>query len=215
MNIWLITLRILFFLLFAGLCRGTYAHAGMADRMLDTMVCVGTIVLVIFIAQLLCILILRRSKREQIIKIKWKLLMLAKKLCGVWWRNTISGWVLSTFVLSTYLASLFCCLSFLGIIPFFAFWIYYWFIILNEKRRIRWMTGLRATYTYIILFIGQIAVCILFLLVHWMPWLQVLFDMDSFFCLVDDAILCAFFLAIPFMILMLGRMVKCLLHKAE
>ena len=215
MNIWLITLRILFFLLFAGLCCGAYAHAGMADRMLNTMVSVGTIVLVIFITQLLCILILRRSKREQTIKLKWELLMLAKKLCGGWWRNTISGWVLSTFVLSTYLASLFGCLSFLGIIPFFAFWIYYWFIVLNEKRRIRWMTRLRAIHTYIILSIGQMAVCIVFLLVHWMPWLQVLFDMDSFFCLADNAILCAFFLAIPFMILMLGRIVKCLRHKTE
>ena len=206
---------IIFFLLFAGLCSGAYAHAGMADRMLDMMVSVGTIVLVIFITQLLCILILRRSKREQTIKLKWELLMLAKKLCGGWWRNTISGWVLSTFVLSTYLASLFGCLSFLGIIPFFAFWIYYWFIILNVKRRMRWMTGLRAIHTYIILSIGQIAVCILFLLVHLMPWLQVLFDMNSFFCLADGAILCAFFLAIPFMILMLGRIVRFLRHKAE
>lgn len=206
---------ILFLLLFAGLCSGAYAHAGMADRMLNTMVYVGTIVLVIFIMQLLNILILRRSQRKQIIRLKWKLLMLAKKLCAGWWRNAISGWVLSTFVLSTYLASLFCCLSFLGFIPFVAFWIYYWFIILNEKRRIRWMTGLRAIHTYIILSVGQIAVCIVFLPVYWMPWFQVLFDMDGFFCLADGAIFCAFFLAIPFMVLMLGRMVKRLRHKAE
>ena len=69
-------------LLFAGLCSEVYAHAGMADRMLNTMVIAVTIVLVIFITQLLFILVLRRSKRERIIKIKWKLLMLAKKLCG-------------------------------------------------------------------------------------------------------------------------------------
>ena len=206
---------ITFFLLFAGLGSGAYAHAGMADRMLETMVSVGTLILVIFITQLLCILTLRRSKREQIIKLKWKLLMLAKKLCGGWWRNTISGWVLSTFVLSTYLASLFCCLSFWGVIPFFAFWIYYWLIILNEKRRIRWMTRLRAIHTCIIFSIGQIAVCTVFLFVDWIPWLQVLFDMDGFFCLADGAILCTFFLAIPFVILMLGRIVKCLMHKAE
>ena len=206
---------ILFLLLFAGLCSGAYAHAGMADRMFDTMVSVGAIVLVIFITQLLCIFTLKRSKREQIIKFKWNLLMLSKKLCWGWWRNTISGWVLSTFVLSTYLASLFGCLSFLGFIPFIAFWIYYWFIIFNEKRRIRWMTGLRAIHTYIILSIGQIAVCLVFLLINCVPCLQVLFDMDSFFCLADNAIFCAFFLAIPFMILMLGRIIKCLMHKAE
>ena len=213
MNIRLITLRILFLLLFAGLCSGAYAHAGMADRMLDTMVSVGAIVFVISITQLLCIHVLRRSKRERIIKLKWKLLMLAKKLCRGWWRNTISGWVLSTFVLSTYLASLFCCLSFLGFIPFFAFWICYWFIILNEKKRIRWMTRLRAIHTYIILSIGQISICIVFLLVLWMPWFQVL--LEGFICLVDNAIVCAFFLAIPFVILMLGRIVRCLKHKAE
>ena len=204
---------IIFLLLFAGLCSGAYAHAGMADRMLDMMVSVGTIVLVIFIMQLFCILTLKRSKREQIIKLKWKLLMLAKKLCGGWWRNTISGWLLSTFVLSTYLASLFCCLSFLGFIPFFAFWICYWFIILNEKKRIRWMTRLRAIHTYIILSIGQIAGCFVFLLVLWMPWFQVL--LGGVICLADNAIVCAFFLAIPFVILMLGRVVRCLMHKAE
>lgn len=205
----------IFLLLFAGLSSEAYAYAGMADRMLNMMVSVGTIVFVIFITQLLSILTLRRSKRKQIIRLKWKLLMLAKKLCAGWWRNTISGWGLSTFVLSTYLASLFCCLSFLGIIPFFTFWIYYWFMILNNNRRIRWMTRLRAIHTYIILSIGQIAVCIVFLLVYWVPWFQVLSDMDGFFCLADGAILCAFFLAIPFMILMLGRIVKCLRHKAE
>ena len=205
----------IFLLLFIGLCSEAYAHAGMADRMLDTMVSVGTIVLVIFMTQLLCILILSLSKQEQIIMFKWKLLMLAKKLCGGWWRNAISGWVLSTFVLSTYLASLFCCLSFLGFIPFVAFWIYYWFIILNEKRRIRWMTGLRAIHIYLILSVGQIVGCVEFLLVYWMPWFQVLFDMDGFFCLADGAILCAFFLAIPFIILMLGRIVRFLRHKAE
>ena len=210
---------ILFLLLFAGLSSGAYAHAGMADRMLNTMVSVGTIVLVISITQLLCILILRRSKRERIIKLKWKLLMLAKKLCGGWWRNTISGWVLSTFVLSTYLVSLFCCLSFFGFIPFFAFWIYYWFVILNEKKRIRWMTRLRAIHTYIILSIGQIAICIVFLLVFLLVYcitlFQVSFDIEGFICLVDNAIVCAFFLAIPFVILMLGRIVRCLKHKAE
>ena len=205
----------IFLLLFAGLSSEAYAHAGMADRMLNMMVSVGTIVFVIFITQLLSILTLRRSKRKQIIRLKWKLLMLAKKLCAGWWRNAISGWVLSTFVLSTYLASLFCCLSFLGFIPFVAFWIYYWFIILNEKRRIRWMTGLGSIYTYIILSVGQIVGCVVFLLVYWMPWFQVLFDIYGFFCLADGAIFCAFFLAIPFMVLMLGRLVKRLMHKAE
>jgi hypothetical protein len=44
---------IILFLLFAGFCSGAYAHAGMADRMLNTMVSVGTIVYVIFIMQFL------------------------------------------------------------------------------------------------------------------------------------------------------------------
>ena len=76
------------------------------------------------------------------------------------------------------------------------------------------MTRLRAIHTYIILSVGQIAVCFVFLLVYWTLF-QVSFDMDGFICLVDNAIVCAFFLAIPFVVLMLGRMVKCLKHKAE
>ena len=96
------------------------------------------------------------------------------------------------------------------------------------------MTRLRAIYTYIILSVGQIVGCVVFLLVYWMPWFQVLFhytdnidfggeiieheiypNVDGFFCLADGAILCAFFLAIPLMILMLGRIVKYLMHQTE
>lgn len=39
--------------------------------------------------------------------------------------------------------------------------------------------------------------------------------LEGFICLADGAVICAFYVAIPFMILMLGRVVRCLMHKAE
>lgn len=149
-----------------------FAHAGMYDRYLERLVSIDAVVLTIVFMQAICFLALRFCKLNLIIRIKVRLLQLSKKICRNRWRNLLSAWVLSTFVLSTYLTIMVEWLIFLGLLLYLIFWICYCFIVFRKRIREKWMTGLRPIYYYIVASIGQIIGLITYSIVYSMDWFR-------------------------------------------
>lgn len=133
-----------------------HAYAGMYDRYLEKVACVKGVQNTIFVSQIVVYLIIRFNWIKSSIRIRMRLLMLAKRLCKNWWINLLAAWALSSFVLSSYLDVL-CLKAFIGgIIIFFLFGCFYLFIVLKKKMRRRMLSGMKAIYFYLIASIGQI-----------------------------------------------------------
>ncbi len=150
------------------------ALAGMYGRYLEMVDRVDSVFRIILIFQILIFLFVT-SKRFKLTKhIKMKILLAAGRLTKNGWINLIAAWILSSFVLSTYII-VFCVRLFIVALPFYVlFWILYLVLVLRKNMRIRCLSGTRAIYYYLILSIGQIlgfAIYYLGLMIEWYsPW---------------------------------------------
>ena len=149
-----------------------FAHAGMFDRYLEKLVNIGSVVLTVIFMQVLCFLILRFCRCKLIASLRARLLLISKRLCRNWWLNILSAWMLSTFVLSTYLTIMVEWLIFLGLLLYLIFWICYCFIVFRKRIREKWMTGLRPIYYYIVASIGQFIGLITYSIVYSTDWFR-------------------------------------------
>lgn len=135
-----------------------YAHAGMYDRYLEMMDVLFAVLKTIFVSQVLVFLLIKFCRFKIAKRIRMRLLLLSKRLCKNWWINIIAAWLLSSFVLTSYWYVFSEGLFILAIIPLFLFWLLYSVVVFRKKLRVRWLSGLKPIYFYLIASIGQLLV---------------------------------------------------------
>lgn len=142
-----------------------YAHAGFFERYLEMMDGLHAVLETIFVSQILVFLFIRFSKFKITKRIRMRLLLMSKRLCKNWWINIIAAWLLSSFVLTSYWYVFSEGLFILAIMPLLLFWMLYSVVVFRKKLRVRWLSGLKAIYFYLIASIGQI----IGLLIYFLP----------------------------------------------
>lgn len=143
-----------------------YAYAGMYDRYIEMMYALCAVLITIFVSQLVVFLLIRFNWLNTSKKIRMRLLLFAKRLCKNWYINLLAAWALSSFVLMSYIYVFSMGLFIYAIVPFFLFWVLYLVVVFRKKMRVRWLSGLRALYFYLIASIGQILVFIVLFLAN-------------------------------------------------
>ena len=143
-----------------------YALAGFFERYREMMDVLYVVLKTIFVSQLVVFLLIRFNWLNTSKKIRMKLLLFAKRLCKNWYINLLAAWALSSFVLMSYIYVFSMGLFIYAIVPFFLFWVLYLVVVIRKKMRVRWLSGLKALYFYLIASIGQIVVFIALLLAN-------------------------------------------------
>ena len=138
-----------------------YANAGFFDRYLEMMDVLYAVLKTIFVSQILVFLFIRFSKFKITMRIRMRLLLLSKRLCKNWWINILAAWALSSFVLTSYWYVFSEGLFMLAIFSLLIFWLLYTIVVFRRKLRVRWLSGLKAIYFYLIASIGQSIVFVL------------------------------------------------------
>lgn len=151
------------FIALLGIAAVCYAHAGMYDRYVDMMEVLYAIIKTIFAAQLVAYLVIVVKWSKWSLRIRMKLLFLAKRLCKNQWINIFAAWALSSFVLTSYWYVFCSAFWLMGIIPLVLFWCLYLIVVLRKEARIKLLSGVKAIYLYLITSIGQGVVFVLLL----------------------------------------------------
>ena len=144
-----------------------YAHAGFYDHYLDMIDVLDAILKIIFVSQLAVYLLMRLKCSK---RIRLRILLWARRLRKNRWLNLFVAWILSSFVLTSYLYVFCFSLWFLAIIPFFLFGVIYLVIVFRKKQRVRWLSGLKAIYFYLITSIGQIVGLCIYYVAYILKW---------------------------------------------
>lgn len=133
-----------------------YAHAGFFDRHLELVDVLYAVLKTIFVSQVVVFLLIKFCRFKIAKRIRMRLLLLSKRLCKNWWINIIAAWLLSSFVLTSYWYVFSEGLFILAIMPLLLFWMLYSVVVFRKILRVRWLSGLKAIYFYLIASIGQI-----------------------------------------------------------
>lgn len=205
-----------------------YAHAGMYDRLLEITESMWSVLKIIMISQIVVSLLLfNRLKWGR--PIRKRLLLIVKMLSKKWWVNLIAAWLLSSFVVTSYLTYYVVqlwILSFMLLVPFFAL---YLIIVLWKMMRKRLLAGMKAMYFYLIASIGQI---IGFAIhnVSVLEWYSMLPEyQNSHFCmfryqwylgisdgvhiLIEGMLVLSVCLGVPYLLLMMVAILKMMVSK--
>ena len=142
-----------------------YAHAGFFDRYLELVDVLYAVLKTIFVSQVVVFLLIKFCRFKIAKRIRMRLLLLSKRLCKNQWVNLFAAWALSSFVLTSYWYVFSQGLFILAIMPFLLFWMLYSVVVFRKKLRVRWLSGLKAIYFYLIASIGQI----IGLLIYFLP----------------------------------------------
>lgn len=210
-----------------------YAHAGMYDRYLELMGVLYVLLKTIFLSQIVVFLFVKFSMFRFQKNMRFRLLLIVKRLCKNWWINIMATWTISSFVISSYLY-VFCMSAWLlAIVLFPIFWIIYFILIAKTNTRERLFSGLRPIYYYLVASIGQIIVFTVLLLVNaimmfgpinsttkylWDHYCyRIPFGEDGGYILVKGMLEISLCLAIPYLLLAVKKTIKlaiCKLHKS-
>jgi hypothetical protein len=144
-----------------SLTASCYANAGFFDRYLEMMDVLYAVLKTTFVSQILVFLFIRFSKFKITKRIRMRLLLLSNRLCKNWWINILAAWALSSFVLTSYWYVFSEGLFMLAIFSLLIFWLLYTIVVFRRKLRVRWLSGLKAIYFYLIASIGQSIVFVL------------------------------------------------------
>jgi hypothetical protein len=210
-----------------------YAHAGMYDRYLDKMVCVKAVQNTIFVSQIVIFILIRFNWLKSSKHIRMRLLLLAKKLYMKWWKNVLAAWVLSSFVLTSYLYVFCSALWLIGIIPLFLFWCFYSFVVLRKRMRERLLSGMKALYFYLIASTGQIIGLSVYYFAYLLKWYSpypyyeytgFLWDFLGYktyigdeggYFLIKGMLELAICMAIPYFVLVFMKAIKYIIYRAR
>ena len=209
-----------------------YALAGFFERYLEMMDVLYAVLKTIFVSQVLVFLFIMFCRFKIAKRIRMRLLLLSKRLCMNWWINIIAAWAFSSFVLTSYWY-VFCeGLFILAIIPLFLFWMLYSVVVFRKKLRVRWLSGLKPIYFYLIASIGQLLVFVAMFIAEMIMlygprnemnnYLWELWDIYSYkvppfywgdYFLAKGMLLLSALLAIPYLMLATCRIVRILIKK--
>jgi hypothetical protein len=208
-----------------------YAHAGMYDRYLEMMDVLYAVLKTIFVSQVLVFLLIKFCRFKIAKRIRMRLLLLSKRLCMNWWINIIAAWAFSSFVLTSYWYVFSEGLFILAIIPLFLFWLLYSVVVFRKKLRVRWLSGLKPIYFYLIASIGQLLVFVTMFIAEmimlygprnemnkylWGVWDIYFYKAPPFYFgdyfLAKGMLLLSAFLAIPYLLLATHKIFKFLIN---
>lgn len=205
-----------------------YAHAGFYDRYLDMMDVLYAVLKTIFVLQLVLFLLIRFNWLKTTKKLRIKLLLCAKRLCNNWLINLLAAWALSSFVLASYIYVFSMSFFWFAIVPFALFALLYIVVVFREKMRIRWLSGLKAIYLYLIATMGQIIVFIVYILFYLIMWYGPVTDFSNYlhrlyrhthymghdyvFMFAKDICYLSLYMAIPYLLLVATRIFRNLIR---
>ena len=176
----IVVLTVLFAIPLAG-----YAHAGFFDRYLEMMDVLYAVLKTIFISQVLVFLFVRFSRFKITKRIRIRLLLLSKRLCKNQWVNLFAAWALSSFVMTSYWYVFSEGLFMLAIFSLLIFWLLYTIVVFKRKLRVRWLSGLKAIYFYLIASIGQSIVFVLLISTEIMWYIPINEYTEPLICFLD------------------------------
>lgn len=203
-----------------------YALAGFFERYLEMVDVLDAILRIIFVSQLAVFLLMRLKCSK---RIRLRMLLWVRRFSKNRWLNLFVAWALSSFVLTSYLYVFIFCLWILAIIPIFLFGVLYLVIVFKKKQRVRWLSGLKAIYFYLIASIGQIIGLCIYYVAYILKWYNPYDEYTGFLwdflgyktyigkesgCVLLNGMLeLAIYMAIPYLLLMAFTMVRMLIDK--
>lgn len=133
--------RLLLYLVMYGEATSMYALSGMGDSMAHAEIDIFAIGLVVCITQLLCYVALKKVKHRKVFAAKRILVKYGSRAANNIWIKGLCAWLMTTFVLSTYLMQLFIPLLFFTIFWAPIVFILYCIVVLRGKWRRKLLTG--------------------------------------------------------------------------
>lgn len=165
-------LRLVVSFMMLGEAASLYALSGMGDSMAQAEIDILAIGIVVFATQLFCYVVLKKVKHRKIFAIKKILVKYGNRISNHRWIKGFLVWIMTTFILSTYLMQLFIPLLFFMVFLEPIVLIVYSVVILRGKWRRKLLTGHKSFVKLLSVFTQQCLGYILFLLIGSTPLLH-------------------------------------------
>ena len=128
------------FIMLLGICTPAFAYAGMADDFINGM----KMIFSVFVIQFLCYIYLRFFNTRETRWFKRRVVRTALYLHKRLWTRWLSALVLSWFMIYPYLLVIGVLFFGIALLPFTILLIYYIYVVFNNEKRRKYLTGKRA-----------------------------------------------------------------------
>lgn len=142
------------------------------DSMAHAEIDIFAIGLVVFVTQLFCYVVMKKVKHKKVFAIKKMLVKYGNRVSNHCWIKGFGVWIMTTFILSTYLMQLFIPLLFFTVYWTLVVFVVYCAVVLRSKWRRRFLTGHKCFVKQLSVFTQQCLGYVVFILIGSTPLLH-------------------------------------------